>query len=133
MLQANVQAEIVRSALDYQQPSLLRPIDMPDPTTQSNYLSIITKHVSFDWTVDFDKKMIRGSATHTLLVQDSVVKEVVYVGCVLRSNKTPSIHQSLTPGCACQLRHWGSCHLFRRSRWRKGVCKCQERIRPILV
>lgn len=50
---------------------------MPDPTTQSNYLSVITEHVSFDWTVDFDRKLIFGSATHTLLVKDKVAKEVV--------------------------------------------------------
>lgn len=53
------------------------PFYMPDPTTQSNYLSIATEHVALDWTVDFDQKLIQGSATHTLLVEDEIVKEVV--------------------------------------------------------
>lgn len=52
---------------------------MPDPTTQSNYLAIATEHVSLDWTVDWEKKLIAGSAQHTLIVKDSVVEEVVSV------------------------------------------------------
>ncbi|KAI5118514.1 hypothetical protein M0805_007683 [Coniferiporia weirii] len=51
---------------------------MPDPTTQSNYRSVVTKHVAFDWDVDFDRKLISGSATHTLLVEDNVAAEVVF-------------------------------------------------------
>ncbi|KAH8111425.1 peptidase family M1-domain-containing protein [Phellopilus nigrolimitatus] len=51
---------------------------MPDPTTQSNYLSISTEHVAFDWNVDFDRKIIFGSATHTLLVKDNIAKEVIF-------------------------------------------------------
>lgn len=50
---------------------------MPDPTTQSNYLSIATEHVALDWIIDFDNKLIYGSATHTLLVKDETVKEVM--------------------------------------------------------
>lgn len=52
---------------------------MPDPTTQSNYLSITTEHVHLDWQIDFDRKRIEGEAKHTLLVRDEVVKEAVYV------------------------------------------------------
>ncbi|EJD04497.1 uncharacterized protein FOMMEDRAFT_107254 [Fomitiporia mediterranea MF3/22] len=51
---------------------------MPDPTTQSNYLSIATKHVALDWTLDFNQKIISGSATHKLIVIDEAVKEVVF-------------------------------------------------------
>ncbi|KAL5518474.1 LAP2 [Sanghuangporus vaninii] len=51
---------------------------MPDPTTQSNYLSIVTQHVTLDWNVDFDRKVLSGSATHELLVRDIVVKEVIF-------------------------------------------------------
>ncbi|OCB89221.1 hypothetical protein A7U60_g3588 [Sanghuangporus baumii] len=51
---------------------------MPDPTTQSNYLSIVTQHVILDWNVDFDRKVLSGSATHELLVRDIVVNEVVF-------------------------------------------------------
>lgn len=49
----------------------------PDKTTQSNYLSIATDHVAFDWTVDFEKKTIGGSALHSMLVKEDGVKEVV--------------------------------------------------------
>lgn len=50
---------------------------MPDPTTQSNYLKITSVHVSFDWAVDFVKKIISGSATHDLIVKESGVNEVM--------------------------------------------------------
>lgn len=50
---------------------------MADPTTQSNYLSIATKHVEFDWSLDFLNNVISGSALHTLLVQKDGVKEVM--------------------------------------------------------
>ncbi|THH04799.1 hypothetical protein EW145_g5260 [Phellinidium pouzarii] len=45
---------------------------------KSNYLAIATDHVAFYWNVDFDLHLISGSATHTLLVKDNVVKEVVF-------------------------------------------------------
>jgi leukotriene-A4 hydrolase len=48
-----------------------------DPTTQSNYLDVYTTHVSLDWHVHFDKKIISGSATHQLIVVTSDVKEVM--------------------------------------------------------
>lgn len=48
-----------------------------DPTTQSNYLDVYTTHISFDWLVDFDKKIISGSATHKLRVASTGAKEVM--------------------------------------------------------
>lgn len=48
-----------------------------DPTTQSNYLDVYTTHISFDWLVDFDKKIISGSATHKLTVASTGAKEVM--------------------------------------------------------
>lgn len=50
---------------------------MADPTTQSNYLKITSKHISFDWTLDFEKKTVAGSAVHDLIVKEDGVKEVV--------------------------------------------------------
>ncbi len=50
---------------------------MPDPTTQSNYLSITTEHVAFDWKVDFVKKTISGSVLHTMKAQNNGVKEAL--------------------------------------------------------
>ena len=48
-----------------------------DPTTQSNYLDVYTTHISLDWIVDFDKKIISGSATHKLTVASPDLKEVM--------------------------------------------------------
>ena len=50
---------------------------MSDPTSQSNFEEIVTKHVAFDWLVDFEKKVVTGSATHTLAVVNEAVQEVV--------------------------------------------------------
>ena len=52
---------------------------MSDPTTQSNYLEIVTEHVLFSWTVDFKTKIIEGSALHDLTVKKDDVREVMYV------------------------------------------------------
>lgn len=48
-----------------------------DPVTQSNYLSITSEHVHFDWSIDFSAKYIAGTATHTLVVNEDGVSEVV--------------------------------------------------------
>lgn len=48
-----------------------------DPTTQSNYLEIHSEHVDLVWTLNFDKKVIAGSATHTLRILKGGVSEVV--------------------------------------------------------
>lgn len=50
-----------------------------DPTTQANYAQVASEHIYFDWTVDFVKKNISGSATHTLSVKEDGVEEVMYV------------------------------------------------------
>ena len=48
-----------------------------DPTTQANYTQIASEHIDFDWSIDFGKKLISGSATHTLVVKEADVKEVM--------------------------------------------------------
>jgi leukotriene-A4 hydrolase len=56
---------------------LTLPLAMADPTTQSNYLEIASEQVHFDWKLDFDAKIISGSATHDLRVKADDVKEVM--------------------------------------------------------
>lgn len=51
----------------------------PDPTTQSNYLEVTTEHVEFIWNVDFTKRVIEGSALHTMIVKAHEVHEVMSV------------------------------------------------------
>jgi hypothetical protein len=51
--------------------------DMPDPTTQSNYLQVYTTNVDFNWTLDFSKQILEGTATHTLLAREAGIEEVV--------------------------------------------------------
>ncbi len=48
-----------------------------DTATQSNYNDIRTDHVSFDWVVDFDTKLLSGSATHNMTVKRNGVKDIV--------------------------------------------------------
>ena len=48
-----------------------------DPVTQANYLQITSEHVHFDWSIDYDAKFIQGSATHTLVVNEDGLSEVV--------------------------------------------------------
>ncbi|KAI0785951.1 peptidase family M1-domain-containing protein [Abortiporus biennis] len=48
-----------------------------DPTTQANYLQIASENIDFDWTLDFKEEIISGSATHTLLVKEDGVNEIV--------------------------------------------------------
>ncbi|EIW81415.1 leukotriene-A4 hydrolase [Coniophora puteana RWD-64-598 SS2] len=49
-----------------------------DPTTFSNYWQIATEHIDFSWSVDFQKRVITGSAVHKLKVKDDGVKEVIF-------------------------------------------------------
>ena len=49
-----------------------------DPATQSNYAQITTKHVHFDWTIDWKKRIISGSATHDLEANQDNVAHIVY-------------------------------------------------------
>lgn len=46
-----------------------QPLDL---ATQSNYLSVSTSHVHFDWSIDWTKRVISGSATHTLIAHQDV-------------------------------------------------------------
>lgn len=52
---------------------------MPDPTTQANYLQACSTHVDFEWTLDFAEQIVEGSATHTILVREEDVEEVMYM------------------------------------------------------
>lgn len=53
-------------------------VPVEDPTSQSNYTKIATTNVALDWTIDFEKRYIYGSATHQLIAKEDV-SEVVYV------------------------------------------------------
>lgn len=53
-------------------------VPLQDPTSQSNYTKITTTNVSLDWTIDFEKRYIYGSATHRLVAREDVT-EVMYV------------------------------------------------------
>ena len=52
-------------------------IPVKDPTSQSNYTKIATTNVTLDWTIDFEKRYIYGSATHRLAAKEDV-SEVMY-------------------------------------------------------
>ncbi|KAF6765906.1 peptidase family M1-domain-containing protein [Ephemerocybe angulata] len=57
------------------QPSTMADLD---PTTQTNYKQVSTENVAFEWLVDFDTKIISGSATHTLKIKEDEPKEVIF-------------------------------------------------------
>lgn len=66
--------------LKYHNPFLILSIDtatMSDPTTQSNYLQIASENISFDWTLDFAKQTISGTAALTLRAKEDGVQEVM--------------------------------------------------------
>ncbi|KAF9261926.1 metalloprotease [Marasmius fiardii PR-910] len=48
-----------------------------DPTSQSNWDEVVTQNVDFVWSVDFELKLISGSATHTMKVIKSGLTDVV--------------------------------------------------------
>lgn len=48
-----------------------------DPTTQSNYQDISTKHIDFSWDVDFNLKIISGTVKLHLVAHRDNVAEVV--------------------------------------------------------
>lgn len=50
-----------------------------DPTSQANFLYVASEHIHFDWSINWDASAIFGSATHSLLVKESGVKEVMLV------------------------------------------------------
>lgn len=53
--------------------------DMPDPTTQSNYLQVYTTNVDFNWNLDFINQIVEGAATHTVLAKEAGIEEVMYM------------------------------------------------------
>lgn len=61
-----------------------------DPATQSNYLAVSTSHVHFDWSIDWTKRVIAGSATHTLVAHEDVqqVTQVLPFSRFLQSPKS---------------------------------------------
>ena len=48
-----------------------------DPTSQANFLQIISEHLAFDWSINWDQKSVQGSVTHTLKVLEDGVKEAM--------------------------------------------------------
>ncbi|KAG8705976.1 hypothetical protein FRC11_008642, partial [Ceratobasidium sp. 423] len=48
-----------------------------DPATQSNYAEITTKHVHFDWAIDWKRRTISGSVTHDLIANQDNVEQLV--------------------------------------------------------
>ncbi|KAG8889516.1 hypothetical protein FRB98_003990 [Tulasnella sp. 332] len=49
-----------------------------DPTTQSNYWEITTKHAHFDWDIDWKRRILSGSVTHTLISKKESPTEVIF-------------------------------------------------------
>jgi leukotriene-A4 hydrolase len=47
-------------------------VPLLDPTSQSNYTKIATTNVSLEWTIDYDKRYIYGSATHRMIALEDV-------------------------------------------------------------
>jgi len=64
-----------------------------DTATQSNYADIATQHVAFDWSIDFEAKVMTGSAIHDMKLSKDGVKEAMYVG--FRSVKFPPLNSLL--------------------------------------
>ncbi|KZP30333.1 hypothetical protein FIBSPDRAFT_850643 [Athelia psychrophila] len=50
---------------------------MPDPTTQSNYLQVASEHIQLNWNVDYEARVISGSATHTMIAKENGVEEII--------------------------------------------------------
>ena len=48
-----------------------------DPTSQANFLEIASEHIDFTWRLNFEAKVVTGSATHTLFVKEDGVREVM--------------------------------------------------------
>ncbi|KAJ7223250.1 peptidase family M1-domain-containing protein [Mycena pura] len=49
-----------------------------DPTSQSNYWQIASKHITFDWSVDFKTQTLSGFATHRMTVLLDGVGEAIF-------------------------------------------------------
>lgn len=50
-----------------------------DPTTQANYTQVVAEHLHFDWTIDFERKIIHGSASYVFIAKEDAVTEIMYV------------------------------------------------------
>lgn len=51
---------------------------MPDPTSQSNYLQVASEHIQLDWNVDYEARVISGFATHTMIVKEDGIEEIIF-------------------------------------------------------
>lgn len=51
---------------------MVSPSTLVDPDTHANYLDISTTHVHFDWSIDWEKRVIAGEATHDLVAHTEV-------------------------------------------------------------
>jgi hypothetical protein len=53
-------------------------LSMDDPASLSNFAEIATTHLHLDWSIDWQRRVIYGSVTHTLEKRNPDVKEVVF-------------------------------------------------------
>lgn len=67
-----------------------------DPASQSNYLSVRTTHLELDWSVDWTRRLISGSITHTLRAAHDDVKEVIFDSSYLSIEKCLDASSSQT-------------------------------------
>lgn len=48
-----------------------------DPTSQANFLQVVSEHIDFTWQIDYKAQIVSGTAIHTVLVKEDGVKEVM--------------------------------------------------------
>jgi leukotriene-A4 hydrolase len=65
-----------------------------DPTTQSNYDQVATEHVDFDWRLDFQNRVVQGSATHQVIIKAENVHEVMSVSFIIHVKNNRFYHSS---------------------------------------
>ncbi len=46
-----------------------------DPTSHSNPELFVTRHVDFDWTIDFDRKVVSGTAALHMVPLDLYIAD----------------------------------------------------------
>ncbi|BGP20088.1 hypothetical protein JCM10213_002662 [Rhodosporidiobolus nylandii] len=59
-------------------PAPFAPVSENDVITQTNYRDIATKHLHLDWTVDWQQRILKGSATHTMEVLKDGVDTAIF-------------------------------------------------------
>lgn len=106
-----------------------------DPTTYANYTEIASEHISLSWSLDWERKTVSGSATHTLRAQVDRISEVVCVeyahdihACVsTRSDSTRARWSSPRSRsmvrrrrCACPARRWTPPHRLPVCSWQRA-------------